>query len=192
MSWNWCEGRGVQEDPGPAGWRDVPAERARTDRARDPRVRRPGREAVAVEGLPSSPWTTGTNSAPPARLSVLRLLLASRRRRYGARDAPGRPAVRVLAGGSPGRQGECMTTADTLEQGRESFERRAWADAFVKLSAAGCVAWYLLAMDGCRPVRASGRSVMVLGQPSRCQLGQHLPVEQGFRDDRDPAGGHGP
>jgi ATP/maltotriose-dependent transcriptional regulator MalT len=29
-----------------------------------------------------------------------------------------------------------MTTADTLEQGRESYERRAWADAFVKLSAA--------------------------------------------------------
>jgi ATP/maltotriose-dependent transcriptional regulator MalT len=29
-----------------------------------------------------------------------------------------------------------MTTADTLEQGRESFERRAWADAFAKLSAA--------------------------------------------------------
>jgi hypothetical protein len=29
-----------------------------------------------------------------------------------------------------------MTTADTLDRGRESFERRAWADAFVKLSAA--------------------------------------------------------
>jgi hypothetical protein len=29
-----------------------------------------------------------------------------------------------------------MTTADTLDRGRESFGRRAWADAFVKLSAA--------------------------------------------------------
>ena len=29
-----------------------------------------------------------------------------------------------------------MTTADTLDRGRASFERRAWADAFVKLSAA--------------------------------------------------------
>ena len=29
-----------------------------------------------------------------------------------------------------------MTTADTLDRGRESFERRAWADAFVTLSAA--------------------------------------------------------
>ena len=29
-----------------------------------------------------------------------------------------------------------MTTADTLDRGRESFERRAWADAFVQLSAA--------------------------------------------------------
>jgi DNA-binding CsgD family transcriptional regulator len=29
-----------------------------------------------------------------------------------------------------------MTTTDTLEQGRESFQRRAWAAAFVKLSAA--------------------------------------------------------
>jgi hypothetical protein len=29
-----------------------------------------------------------------------------------------------------------MTTADTLDRGRECFERRAWADAFVQLSAA--------------------------------------------------------
>jgi hypothetical protein len=29
-----------------------------------------------------------------------------------------------------------MTTADTLDRGRESFARRAWADAFVQLSAA--------------------------------------------------------
>jgi DNA-binding CsgD family transcriptional regulator len=29
-----------------------------------------------------------------------------------------------------------MTTADTLDRGRESFERQAWADAFVQLSAA--------------------------------------------------------
>ena len=29
-----------------------------------------------------------------------------------------------------------MTTADTLDRGRESFGRRAWADAVVKLSAA--------------------------------------------------------
>jgi DNA-binding NarL/FixJ family response regulator len=29
-----------------------------------------------------------------------------------------------------------MTTADTLDRGRESFERRAWADAFQRLSAA--------------------------------------------------------
>jgi hypothetical protein len=29
-----------------------------------------------------------------------------------------------------------MSTADTLDRGREYFGRRAWADAFVKLSAA--------------------------------------------------------
>jgi hypothetical protein len=29
-----------------------------------------------------------------------------------------------------------MTTADTLDRGRECFGRRAWADAFVELSAA--------------------------------------------------------
>ncbi len=43
--------------------------------------------------------------------------------------------VRVSAAGRLGR-GACMTTADTLDRGRESFERRAWADAFQKLSAA--------------------------------------------------------
>jgi hypothetical protein len=42
----------------------------------------------------------------------------------------------VSMGGPPWRQGACMTTADTLDRGRESFGRRAWADAFVELFAA--------------------------------------------------------
>jgi hypothetical protein len=33
-------------------------------------------------------------------------------------------------------RGACMTTADTVDRGRESFGRRAWTDAFDKLSAA--------------------------------------------------------
>ncbi len=38
-----------------------------------------------------------------------------------------------------------MTTADTLDRGRESFGRRAWADAFDKLYFVGLVFLYALA-----------------------------------------------
>lgn len=79
-----------------------------------------------------------------------------------------------------------MTTADTLERGRESFGRRAWADAFAQLSAADharplgpddlerfAVAAYLIGRDGDSAELREREHRMLLGrgdavQAARC------------------------
>ena len=53
-----------------------------------------------------------------------------------------------------------MTTADALDQGRESYGRQAWADAFDQLSAADREA----PLDAHREGREEGRARVGLGK----------------------------
>src|SRR6266536_2426309 len=87
------------------------------------RVRRPLLHALLApnSALPTRPMPT----APPA----------GHQEAVRCQRCAGRPECGCPQAGHPGR-GACMTTADALDRGRESFERRAWADAFDKLSAA--------------------------------------------------------
>jgi hypothetical protein len=109
----------------------------RPERVRTPIL--PCRLWVLVPGRTGrqAPWPRSAGARPrprPMRFSD------GRRSGHCARrsDIPAAPGD--LGAGVRGRvtpaAGSVMTTADTLDRGRESFERRAWADAFVQLSAA--------------------------------------------------------